>query len=109
MEATSPAGALVPGLRSKGVQVSEFTAAEVTRACGAFYDDIADGRVRIRIGPFHEYLETAVAAVAKQPVADAWRWGRKRLDPITPLMAVTLAHCSRPKSKTMHTRGARRS
>ncbi len=109
LEATSPAGALVPGLRSKGVQVREFTAAEVTRACGAFYDDIADGRVRIRIGPFHEYLETAVAAVAKQPVADAWRWGRKRLDPITPLMAVTLAHCSRPKSKTMHTRGARRS
>ena len=99
LEATSPAGALVPGLRSKGVQVRELSAAEVTRACGTFYDDVADGRVQIRIGPFHEYLEAAVAAVAKQPVGDTWRWGRKRLDPITPLMVVTLARASPAKSK----------
>jgi hypothetical protein len=27
----------------------------------------------------------------KQPVADAWRWARKGLEPITPLVAVTAA------------------
>jgi len=92
LEQRAPAGALVPSLRAAGVQVSEMSSADVTSACGSFYDAIADSLVKIRISGHHVALDAAVSAVMKQPVGDAWRWARKGLDPITPLMAVTLAH-----------------
>jgi hypothetical protein len=108
LEANAPAGALAYALRSAGVVVRELTAQEVTRACGAFYDDLADGKVKVRIGEHFDALDVAVSAVAKQPVGDAWRWGRKRMDPITPLMAVTLAHSAPPtRSRVLMTRGGR--
>lgn len=91
IELRSPAGALIPALRREGVQVVELSAADVTQACGAFYDDIADANIKIRVGPHFAALDSAAAAVMKQPVADAWRWARKGLDPITPLVAVTAA------------------
>jgi len=91
LEQRSPAGALVPGLRAAGVEVVEMSSADVTQACGSFYDDIADGRVKVRVGAHFAALDAAASAVVKQPVADAWRWARRGLDPITPLVAVTLA------------------
>lgn len=91
LESRGPVGALVPALRSAGVQVVELSASDVTQACGAFYDDVADANVKIRVGAHFDALDSAAAAVMKQPVADAWRWARKGLDPITPLVAVTLA------------------
>lgn len=91
LEARSPAGALVPALRAAGVEVVEMSSADVTQACGSFYDDLADSRVKIRIGTHFAALDAAASAVTKQPVADAWRWARRGLDPITPLVAVTLA------------------
>ena len=107
LEAGAPAGALIPALRSAGVQVRELSGADVIRACGSFYDDIADAKVKVRVGEHFAALDVAASAVMKQPVGDAWRWGRKRLDPITPLMAVTLAHSAPPpKSKTMRTRAS---
>jgi hypothetical protein len=94
LDARGPVGALIPELRAAGVPLVELGAGDVTQACGAFYDAIADGKVKIRIGEHFAALDVAASAVAKQPVGDAWRWGRKRLDPITPLMAVTLAHAA---------------
>ena len=91
LEARSPAGALVPGLRAAGVEVLEMSGADVTQACGSFYDELADAKVKIRVGEHFAALDAAASAVMKQPVADAWRWARRGLDPITPLVAVTLA------------------
>jgi hypothetical protein len=91
LDARGPVGALIPELRAAGVPLVELGAGDVTQACGAFYDAIADGKVKIRIGAHHQALESAVSSVIKQPVADAWRWARKGLAPITPLMAVTIA------------------
>jgi hypothetical protein len=36
-------------------------------------------------------MDAAVGAAARQPVADAWRWGRKAGGDVTPLMAATIA------------------
>lgn len=91
LEPRGPVGALLPALRSAGVKIVELSATDVTQACGAFYDDIADTKIKIRIGPHFDALDAAAAAVMKQPVADAWRWARRGLDPITPLVAVTIA------------------
>jgi hypothetical protein len=91
LEARGPVGALIPALRAAGVTLVEASPGDVTQACGAFYDDIADGKVAIRIGSHHDALDAAVSAVMKQPVADAWRWARKGMEPITPLVAATLA------------------
>lgn len=91
VESRGPGSALVPDLRAAGVQVVEMSSSDVTQACGAFYDALADGKVSIRTGPHHGALDAAASAVIKQPVADAWRWARRGLDSITPLMAVTLA------------------
>lgn len=91
LETRAPVGGLIRSLRANGVPVVELSASDVTQACGAFYDDIADARVKIRVGTHFDALDAAAAAVMKQPVADAWRWARRGLDPITPLVAVTEA------------------
>jgi len=91
LETRGPVGALTVALRSAGVQVVELSTSDVTQACGAFYDDIADGKLKIRVGTHHDALDAAAAAVMKQPVADAWKWARRGMDPITPLVAATLA------------------
>lgn len=91
LEPRGPVGALIPDLRAAGVPLVELGASDITQACGAFYDGIADGKIAIRVGPHHGPLDAAVSAVSRQPVADAWRWGRKGMEPITPLVAVTLA------------------
>jgi phage terminase large subunit-like protein len=91
LESRAPVGALTAALRGAGVTLVEASPGDVTQACGLFYDAIADGKVAIRIGAYHDSLEAAVSAVMKQPVADAWRWARKGMEPITPLVAATLA------------------
>jgi hypothetical protein len=88
LETRSPAGALVPDLTSHGVKVTELSAGDVTRACGWLYDQVADGRVWIRTDP---RLDTAVGAAARQPVGDAWRFGRKAGGDVTPLGAMVMA------------------
>ena len=88
LEVRAPAGALIPDLRAAGVGVVELSAGDVTQACGAFFDRLADGKVKVRTLPA---LDVAVEAVAKRPVGDAWRWGRRGSVDVSPLMAVTLA------------------
>lgn len=96
VDATGPAAALIPELRAAGVDVVEFGSADVTKACGSFYDALADGKVLVRRSPV---LDAAAAAVAKKPVADAWRWGRRGTTDVTPIMAVTLAWAATAKKK----------
>jgi hypothetical protein len=88
LELRSPAGALVPALHAAGLPVVEMSGVDVTQACGAFYDAVADSMLWVREDP---RMDAAVGAAARQPVADAWRWGRKAGGDVTPLMAATIA------------------
>ncbi len=56
-------------------------------ACGAFYDDVVDDRVRVRPQPD---LDRSVGDAVRQPVGNAFRWGQE--GDSTPLWAATLAH-----------------
>ena len=91
IEKRAAAGSLIPDLRAMGVQVLELGAGDVTHACGSFFDRLADAQVKVRA---HSALDVAVEAVARQPVGDAWRWGRRGSVDISPFMAVTLADAS---------------
>jgi hypothetical protein len=65
--------------------------ADVQNSCAAFFDDLADGRLVVRR---HPALDAAVVGVTRQVIGDAWRWARRDVSDITPLMACTLAHWS---------------
>lgn len=88
----SPASSLVPGLKAAGVQVKETTAAEMGKACGAFYD----AAMEKRLTHFNqEHLNAALTGARKRSIGDAggWGWDRKnKTIDISPLVAVTLAH-----------------
>jgi uncharacterized protein GlcG (DUF336 family) len=82
VETRSPAAALgIPG-------ATEMTTADAVKASGAFYDAVADCRLWVREDP---RFDTALAAAAKQPVGDAWRFGRRGGRDVAPLVALTLA------------------
>ena len=85
-----PAGALAPDLINAGVTLIEMRSAQVTQACGGFYDAVADSRLRVR---YDDRLDLALAHASKHPVGDAWRWGRRSaVGDVTPIVAITLAH-----------------
>lgn len=102
LEARSPAAALVAELKAAGVRVAELSTAEVTAGCGSLYDAVADSRLRVRSSPA---LDMAVEHAARQPVGDAWRFGRKGPIDISPLLAVAVAFAA-PSSKAGKSGGA---
>lgn len=90
----SPAGSLTPEIQSAGVRrIHELQPGEVTKACAAFYDDVAAGptKIQVRVTPNFEVLDNALTGAAKQIVGDEWKWSRKGSADITALMASTLA------------------
>jgi phage terminase large subunit-like protein len=90
MDAAGPASALLPDLQSAGFEPTTTGAREMAQACGAFYDDVTNDRVRhMDQAP----LNSALATARKRELADTWAWGRKQSGAdIAPLVAVTLAH-----------------
>lgn len=84
-----PAGSFAPDLEARGVKVIELVDLEMARACGAFFDAVMDGAVKIRS---NTDLDTAVAGAAQRPVGDQWVWGRKRSADVSLLVAATVAH-----------------
>lgn len=84
----SPAAALVVELKAQGVRVVEMSTAEVTQACGAFYDAVADAALTVRSSP---ELDAAVGMLARRTVGDAWCWGRRGHGDVSLAVAVTLA------------------
>jgi hypothetical protein len=62
---------------------------EVFEACATFFDDVADGRIRVRSDA---PLDSAVAGVVKKTAGDRWSWSRRtsRRD-VSPLYAATFA------------------
>lgn len=89
VDASGPAGSLIPELKRAGITVTSLTGAEYAAACGVVYDEIATGTAR-HLG--QEELSEAVANAAKRSIGNAWGWDRR--DPsvdIASLVAVTLA------------------
>jgi hypothetical protein len=89
VDPASPAGALIGDLTNAGVRVFELGGQDFVKACGSFFDAVADTKIRIRSDG---RLDQAVAGAKRRPVGDAWAWARKTSTvDITPLVAVTLA------------------
>jgi hypothetical protein len=86
VEKRSPAAAL--GITG----VVEMETADAVKASGGFYDAVADCRLWVRADP---RFDSALIATAKQPVGDAWRFGRRGGRDVAPLVAATLAWASR--------------
>jgi hypothetical protein len=89
LDASGPAGALLPELAERKIPAEPVSVREFSQACGALFDHVTESRVR-HLDQLE--LNLAVAAAKKKPVGDAWVWRRKgTTDDISPLEAVTLA------------------
>jgi len=90
LDGRSPAGSLLPSLEAAGIEVEPLTTGEHVKACGAFYDAVAEGTIRHLDD---QLLATALAVARSRPVGEAWLWTRDPTGPdISPLVAATLAH-----------------
>lgn len=84
-----PAAPVHAELAARRLPVVDLTARDMAAACGAFYDDIVNGRLYHR---GDTELDTAVAGAARRPLANAWVWDRRTATvDIAPLIAATLA------------------
>ena len=88
VDGTGPAASLIPDLERAGVSLVKLGAREVTQACAAFYDAVAEQRILVRR---HEAFDMAADAVVKRKSGDSWLWSRRagRVD-VTPIMAASL-------------------
>lgn len=83
------AASVTAELERAGVTVTPLGASDHARACGAFVDTLAAGRLTHRA---QAALDDAVTAASRRPLGDAWLWSRARSSSdISPLVAVTLA------------------
>ena len=97
-DAAGPVASLVPEFEKRRVPLVPV-GSEVTKACGMFFDDVAEVRLRVhRDRAFDE----AVAGARRRFVGDAWKWVRRDTSvDVTPLVAATVAlwaaEVNRPK------------
>jgi hypothetical protein len=83
------AASLLIELEKEGVDVFAVSAAEHTKACGAFYDAVEEGRLT-HTGDVA--LAAAIRGATTRPLGGAWAWNRRTsAADITPLVAATLA------------------
>lgn len=89
VDQSGPAASMIGDLQAAGLTVIVTQARDMVQACGQFYDDILEGRARVRR---HQALDEAATAAAKRLVGDAWAWTRRNSTAdISPLVAATLA------------------
>jgi hypothetical protein len=88
LDKSSPANSLIPALEKAGVAWSDCSGQQMTQACGGFFDDATEKRLR-HLGQAH--LSSALGAARQRPVGDAWAWHRRDLTDISPLVSVTIA------------------
>lgn len=85
----SPAASLMARIEAEGVPLLRVSARQYGQACGSFFDDVTEGRLR-HIGQLP--LTSAVEGAHKRAMGDAWAWARRNPSvDISPLEAVTLA------------------
>lgn len=87
--AGSPAASLLLDLEAAGVRVLEVSSADHAKACGLFFDLVAQR------GLHHldqAEMNVAVANAQQKFYGDSWLWGRRQSQvDITPVVAATLA------------------
>lgn len=89
LDASGPAGSLLPQLESAKVDVVAVSGREMGQACSAFQAAVVAGRVRHRNDG---ELTAALAGGAKRRLGDLWLWRRSSLGgDISPAVAATLA------------------
>jgi hypothetical protein len=91
VDGQSPAASMVPALRTAGVQVVVTSAPDMAKACGSFFDAVAEGRLTHFNQP---PLNAALTGARKRPIGTAGGWGWDRKDytiNLAPLVSVTLA------------------
>lgn len=98
IDPASPAGAMIPELRSRGVEIVEMSVRDVAQGCGAIFDAVTNETLRHRVD---SVLRSAVIGAKDRPVGDAWLWSRvsSTVD-ISPLVAVTLAWAGVPETRS---------
>lgn len=84
-----PASSLIPELEGRGLTVQTVNGSEYARACGFFFDAVAQSALEHEDQP---ELNAAIRGAAQRQLGDAWAWSRKesRAD-ITSLVSCTLA------------------
>lgn len=84
-----PAGFVRPALEAAGVEILDVGGQKMGQACALFFDDVANGRPRVRR---HPDLDRAVSGARTLQKSDAWVWARRHASAdVSPLVAVTLA------------------
>ena len=103
--AGSVVGAVIHAMRQAGISsdlLHQATFGEMKQACGAFYADVVEGR--LRRPPNQGPLDNAAADAAERRLGESWAWDRRNATvPISPLVAVTLARSllgDKPKQLT---------
>jgi hypothetical protein len=90
-DSTGPVAAVVDGLEpalKRRLRLRPLSGPELLLACGQFFDDVADARVRVRRD---RALDVAVAGASRSFAGDRWRFVRKdSSSDITALMAATV-------------------
>src|SRR5699024_4353080 len=93
MDAYTPARSLEPLLKKRKMKVFILGPAELSQACGGFFDAV------MRDGTLSHYgqppLDMSLAGAVKEPFGKggAWKWNRVSFDiDLTPTMAATCAH-----------------
>lgn len=97
-----PAGAAVgpilAAFKAAGLSADllvQMNAGEYKQACGGFYTDVVEGRLRRPAG--QGPLDLAAADATERVLGDAWAWDRRSATvPISPLVAVTIARAFLP-------------
>lgn len=100
IDSMSPAAALIPELRSRGVSVTQSTAGDMANGCGLFEN-------RAKVGTLthgdQSTINNALEGARKRLIRDAGGWGWDRSDPtsqIHPIVAATLALLGAATTKT---------
>lgn len=90
IDGLSPAASLVPGLRSRGLNVKVTTSSDMVKACGLWLGEVNARRLT---HADQESVNEALHAGRKRGIGGAggWGWNRKDSTNIAPLVAHTLA------------------
>lgn len=96
--AAAQAGSVLEAFRSADIDpglLVPVNTADYKAACGGFYTDVVEGRLRRPAG--QGPLDVAVGEASERPLGDAWAWNiRNATVPISPLEAVTVARALLP-------------
>lgn len=86
----SSAGAWIPALEERGIELVLVSAREMGQACGQLYEDVVEKAALRHLN--QPPLNAALAGAKKRPLGDVWGWHRRNSDvDISPLVAATLA------------------